>query len=38
MAETVVHRLLDTVSTLAAPGSRLGADLVNRELLRSPTM
>jgi methyltransferase (TIGR00027 family) len=38
MAEAAVHRLLDTVSTLAAPGSRLGVDLVNRELLRSPTM
>jgi methyltransferase (TIGR00027 family) len=38
MAEAAVHQLLDTVSTLATPSSRLGADLVNRELLRSPTM
>ncbi len=38
MAEAAVHRLLDTVSTLAPPCSRLGADLVNRELLSSPTM
>lgn len=38
MSEGVVHQLLDTVSALAAPGSRLGADLVNEDLLRSPTM
>src|SRR5215203_3998291 len=31
--EAAVHQLLDTVSTLAAPGSRLGADPVNRVLL-----
>jgi methyltransferase (TIGR00027 family) len=38
MVEAAVHQLLDTVSTLAGPGSRLGADLVNRKLLSSPTM
>jgi methyltransferase (TIGR00027 family) len=38
MSEATVHALLDTISRLAAPRSRLGADVVNRELLRSPTM
>ena len=38
MAEAAVHLLLSTVSTLTTPRSRLGVDLVNEELLRSPTM
>ena len=38
MAEATVHLLLGTVGTLTTPRSRLGVDLVNEELLRSPTM
>jgi methyltransferase (TIGR00027 family) len=38
MSEAAVHLLLDAASALAAPRSWLGADLVNRELLRSPLM
>jgi methyltransferase (TIGR00027 family) len=38
MSATVAGQLLGVVGTLAAPGSLLGADLVNRELLSSPAM
>jgi hypothetical protein len=38
MAQATVHLLLGTVGTLTTPCSRLGVDLVNQELLRSPTM
>src|SRR5215217_2017991 len=38
MSEAAVHLLLDAVRALASPGSRLSADLVNEELLRSPTL
>jgi O-methyltransferase involved in polyketide biosynthesis len=31
-----VHALLDRVGTLSAPGSRLGADFINRDFLFSP--
>jgi methyltransferase (TIGR00027 family) len=34
--ETAVRNLLDLAGTLAAPGSLLGLDLVNRDLLNSP--
>jgi methyltransferase (TIGR00027 family) len=38
MPETAVRNLLDVAGTLAAPGSLLGLDLVNRNLLNSLTM
>jgi methyltransferase (TIGR00027 family) len=38
MSETIVRNLLDVAGALAAPGSLLGMDLVNRNLLRSLTM
>jgi methyltransferase (TIGR00027 family) len=37
MSESAVRDLLGVASTLAAPGSLLGLDLVNRDLLSSPT-
>jgi methyltransferase (TIGR00027 family) len=36
LAEPAVLRLLESVTSLAAPGSRLGFDIVNRETLTSP--
>ena len=36
LPEAAVHGLLDKVTTLAAPGSLLGLDLMNRNLLFSP--
>jgi hypothetical protein len=36
MDETAVRDLLGLTGTLAAPGSLLGLDLVNRHLLNSP--
>ncbi len=38
MSATAAGQLLGVVGTLAAPGSLLGADLVNRALLGSPAM
>ncbi len=38
MTEASVHALLEDVAALTASQSWLGADLVNRDLLRSPTM
>ena len=38
MTGSAVSELLSVASTLAAPRSLLGADLVNRDLLNSPTM
>lgn len=38
MAEPAVHALLDDVGALVMVGSRLGADLVNADLLTSPAM
>jgi methyltransferase (TIGR00027 family) len=37
MSEVTVRRLLGTTDALAAPRSLLGVDLVNRDLLNSPT-
>ena len=37
MSGAAVRRLLGTTGTLAAPRSLLGVDLVNRDLLNSPT-
>ena len=36
LPEEVIHRVLETVSSVAAPGSRLGFDIVNRAVLVSP--
>lgn len=38
LSPTTVRTVLEAVSSLAAEGSRLGMDLVNRELLTSPVM
>jgi hypothetical protein len=38
MSETTAGNLLGAAGTLAAPGSLLGADLVNKDLLGSPAM
>ena len=38
LSPTTVRTLLEVVSSLASEGSRLGMDLVNRELLTSPVM
>lgn len=38
MTEAAVRALLDDAGALAAPRSRLGADLVNEDLLASPAM
>ena len=38
LSPTTVRTLLEAVSSLASEGSRLGMDLVNRELLTSPVM
>lgn len=37
LAETEVRALLDATGALSAPGSRLGADLINRDLFLSPS-
>lgn len=34
MSETQVHELLSTISSLSAPGSWLGADLINNKLIQ----
>ena len=38
MTEAAARTVLGGASVLAAPRSRLGADLVNRDLLTSPVM
>lgn len=38
LSPTTVRTLLEAISSLASEGSRLGMDLVNRELLTSPVM
>lgn len=38
LSSTTVHTLLEAVSSLASEGSRLGMDVVNRELLTSAVM
>ncbi len=38
MTEDAVRKLLSVVGTLAVPGSLLGLDLVNKDLLNSPMM
>ena len=38
LEEAVVHALLDRIAALTAPGSWLGADLVNRDSLWSPLL
>ena len=38
MGESAVRNLLDLTAALAAPGSLLGADLVNMDLLGSPAI
>jgi O-methyltransferase involved in polyketide biosynthesis len=38
LTEATVYALLSTVSALAATRSRIGVDLVNRDLLTSPTI
>lgn len=37
LRQAVVHTLLESISNLSAPGSRFGADFINRDFLFSPS-